>query len=30
MTFEKDLNEKILSHKRENHMETLGGGRWRI
>jgi hypothetical protein len=28
--FEKDLNESILSHKKENHTETPGGGRWRI
>jgi hypothetical protein len=27
---EKDLNEIILSRKRENHTETLGGGMWRI
>jgi hypothetical protein len=27
---EKDLNESILSRKRENHTEKLGGGRWRI
>ena len=26
--FEKDLNENILSRKRENHTETLGGGMW--
>ena len=28
--FEKDLNEFILSRKRENQTETLGGGMWRI
>jgi len=28
--FEKDLNENILSRKRENHTETLGRGMWRI
>ena len=27
---EKDLNESILSRKRENHTEKLGGGIWRI
>jgi hypothetical protein len=26
--FEKDLNENIISRKRENHTETLGGGMW--
>ena len=28
--FEKDLNENILSCKRENHTEAPGGGMWRI
>ena len=28
--FCKDLNEFILSRKRENQTETLGGGMWRI
>jgi len=27
---EKDLNESILSRKRENLMEKPGGGMWRI
>jgi hypothetical protein len=27
---EKDLNESILSRKRENLTEKLGGGIWRI
>ena len=27
---EKDLNESILSRKRENLTEKLGGGMWRI
>jgi len=30
MKFEKDLNENILSRKRENHTETPGEGMWRI
>jgi len=28
--FDKDLNESILSRKRENKTETPGGGMWRI
>jgi hypothetical protein len=26
--FEKDLTENVISRKRENHTETLGGGMW--